>query len=445
MTVDARILLAGRGVEAPDMLHDANRRQVLQNLARAGQIQDFDLEQRRRNEASVEGVGDALGGLDVFDDEQVKQAIMRAPPESREALAMHVWKQRKERAGVDKDTASASEHSAKAAAQKFEFVGGIAGVLAKNPNRQAWLASKDTLQRAGVDPSILDVPDGVDPVQHFSQLAQGSIGRAKQLEFEDKEKQRGLTAARDAATRENYLRTDSRSRDANAAQMANAAANRAQAWAVHQSGKENAQAIRDAARETATAGRVNADTQALSKQVDANALPNLITSATALNETMSKYAGKRDMPGVGVWDSNVPPLLRSAEGNKVKGQIQAVANDLLKLYSGGAVTANEAERRATEMMASGQFNESDLRSAWPLVVGRINAATQNVRAGYSPEAVQTYEGRGGIPLKAIDVSGARPSSRDDAIKQALEAISKGAPRDKVLQRLREMGITDARI
>lgn len=155
------------------------------------------------------------------------------------------------------------------------------------------------------------------------------------------------------------------------------------------------------ARDAAAGTKVNAETQAYAKMIEATALPNLITSASALDATIKKYGNARDMPGVGMADANMPAFLRSAEGNKVRSQVQAVANDLLKLYSGGAVTANEAERRATEMMASGQFSENDLRNAWPLVLGRINAASQNVRAGFSPDAVAAYEGRGGVRLRPI--------------------------------------------
>lgn len=168
------------------------------------------------------------------------------------------------------------------------------------------------------------------------------------------------------------------------------------------------------AREAAGSQKINAETQAYAKMIESTALPNLITSASALDATIKKYGNTRDMPGVGIADANMPAFLRSAEGNKVRSQVQAVANDLLKLYSGGAVTANEAERRATEMMASGQFSETDLRNAWPLVLGRINAAAQNVRAGFSPEAVSAYESRGGVKLQPIG-SGA-PAEKQDSAK-----------------------------
>jgi hypothetical protein len=442
MALDTRILLGAQGVQAPDPLEGAQRGMQLAALARAAQMQNMQMEDAQRNRASQEAIGGALGDLDVMDDNQVRAKIGQLPPEARQGFAAYVMDQRKKRADIDKEQAAAGKTRTEGAKAQLELLGGLAGALAQKPDRNAWQASKAILQRVGLDPSALDVPEGVDPVAHWQQLAQGSLTRAQQMDAEDKRVGREQTARRDQATADNYLRVDSRSRDANAAQMANAAANRAQAAAFREAGMAQAAATREAAREAVQAGRIDRDTQALSKQIDANALPNLITSATALDNTLKKYAKARDIPGIGVVDANMPALMRSAEGNEIRSQVQGVANDLLKLYSGGAVTANEAERRATEMMASGQFGEEDLRRAWPLVKGRINAAVQNVRAGYSPEAVQTYEGRGGIKLKPV---GGEPASRDALIKEAMDAMSKGAPRAKVLERLREMGITDAKI
>lgn len=153
-------------------------------------------------------------------------------------------------------------------------------------------------------------------------------------------------------------------------------------------------------REAAGGQRLNAETQAMAKFIDSNALPSLITSGTAVDQMLQKYEGK-GIPGTGRVVGSLPPIMLTAEGKEVRSKLQAIGNDLLKLYSGGAVTANEAERRATEMMASGQFTDDDLRKAWPLVRGRINASIQNVRGGFSPEAIAEYETRGGIKIAPI--------------------------------------------
>jgi hypothetical protein len=406
--LDTRILLGAQGVQAPDAVQGYSKLAQLAQLKQAQQLQQMQLEEAERKRAASDAIGGALGDLDITNDEQVRTKLGQLPAEARPEFVKFVQVQREQIAKAAKERAEAEGKQFGNRTAQLGFVGQLAGALAENPTPEAWRTAKRNLEAAGLNPALLDVPDGVDPRQHFGQLANSALTAAQQADARDKAATRQLTADRDAATKENYLRQDARSRDATAAQMANAAANREQAAAFRAAGFAQAQATRDAARETANATRVDSQTQALSKQVDANALPNLITSATALNDTLKQYAGKSDIPGVGIIDANTPPALRSAEGNRVRSQIQAVANDLLKLYSGGAVTANEAERRATEMMASGQFNEASLRDAWPLVVGRINAATQNVRAGYSPQAVETYEGRGGVPLRPIEAVGSSP-------------------------------------
>lgn len=447
MTLDARMLLAGRGVEAPDWLGDAARASALSNLAQTRRLQ---MDAARRAEESQRTIGEALGQVDVTDDFQVRKALTTIPPESRQGFLTYVVEQRKKIADTRKDEAATDETRTKTKAAQYAIVGGIAGTLARQPTRESWQAAKATLQRLGMDPSVLDVPEGIEPAQHFAQIADGAMTRAQQLHVEDQAAGRRLTERGQDITVRGQDMTDARTREMTAAQLAQARALREGSWAqanaTREAAAEQARATRDAANATAASGKINAETQALAKMAENVALPNLITSATALDNTLAKYKG-RNIPGVGPIDSNLPPLLRGPEGNVVKSQVQAVANDLLKLYSGGAVTLNEAERRAVEMMSQGTFRDEDLVNAWPLIKGRINAAVQNVRAGFSPEAVQTYESRGGIKLQPIGAGGQPQGApnRDQAIQEALDAIKKGAPRDKVLQRLREMGITDARI
>ena len=262
------------------------------------------------------------------------------------------------------------------------------------------------MQRVGINPAAFGDPSQ-DPQGWLRGVAGASIDAAKQIELAGQAETRSETRRSNLATE-----TLTGARDADTAafhrgtlgiqggQLRETIANNQR---VDARTRESTAATREA-----TAGhRLDSETQALAKFVDSNALPNLLTSANALDATITKYAKVRDMPGVGPADAAMPPLLRSSEGNKVRAQIQAVANDLLKLYSGGAVTANEAERRATEMMASGQFTETDLRNAWPLVKGRIDAATQNARGGFSPEALSTYEKRGGLKLRPIGSDPAR--------------------------------------
>jgi hypothetical protein len=287
--------------------------------------------------------------------------------------------------------------------------GGIVGGI---KTRDDWLAAKANAQRLGFDPEMLNPPDGADPLQYFQSVAQQSLTRAQQLDAQDKATQRaetgrhnlateGLTAAGHGVTMRGQDLGAQVSREGHG---------------VQRRGQDmvNARSIdaTAATREATSGTKLNAETQALAKFVDGNALPNLITSANALDSTIRQYRGK-DIPGVGA-TGLLPPLLTTAEGKLVRSKVQGVSNDLLKLYSGGAVTLNEAERRAVEMMASGTFTDDDLRNAWPLVKGRIDAAVANVRGGFSPEAIDTYQRRGGLKLAPIGSQDNQPISNAPA-------------------------------
>jgi len=248
-TIDHRLLLAGRGIDALDPMDLQRQSLVLSNLARAGQMQQYDLDSKRRSEENTRAIGDVLGNLDVSDDAAVINAMQRVPPESRAAFRDYVLKSRDQMAKTRKESAMAGEHETKNKAAQYALVGGIAGTLAQEPTREGWQAARATIGRLGMDPSILDVPEGADPSQHFKQIANGAMTRAQQMDAEDKKMGRGLTARGQDITMRGQDMGDARSRDATAAQMANAAANRAQAAAFREAGMAQARATTDATRQ----------------------------------------------------------------------------------------------------------------------------------------------------------------------------------------------------
>lgn len=175
-------------------------------------------------------------------------------------------------------------------------------------------------------------------------------------------------------------------------------------FAMADATRAQAQATRDAATINARTSRLNADTQALSKHLDANAIPSLMVSMQGVQELLDQYPKGTNIPGLGKIEGNIPDILRGPESNRARSRIQAVVNDLLKLYSGGAVTPNEAERRMVEMLASGKYSDEDFRNAWPIVVGRFNKTIESMRGGYSPETIAEYEARSGVKLAPIQPS-----------------------------------------
>jgi hypothetical protein len=152
------------------------------------------------------------------------------------------------------------------------------------------------------------------------------------------------------------------------------------------------------------------DTQKLSSALVAAKIPLLDTTITTLNNTMRQYsdAGK-PLPGMG-YAKNLPGagILLSPEGKVVKSQLQAVANDLLVMYSGLAVTVPESERRSLEMMTSGKFSEADFRKAWPEVVQRYNSVRGAI-LGRAPRNIQEryfqQNPNGGSPDPIMPVGG----------------------------------------
>jgi len=420
-----------RGVGVPELADPADlyaKQMTLAQIARTAQIQQMQMEQARRAQSSSEGVGQGLGLLrDPTNDEEVYGVLQKLPPEARAAFVSEVQKARKARGDYQGDLAKTDETRTKTAAQKLEIVGGVAGALAQAPTRENMMMAQQRLAAAGIDPSLLALPQGADPVAHYGQLAQSTIKAKEQAELADKAQQRGLTARGQDITMRGQDQT------AATALAGQGVTRRGQdiGASTARRGQDltNARSIDSTAatRDAAGGAKLNSETQAYAKFIESNALPNLTTSANALDATLKKYAGK-NIPGVGPVESRIPTILQSGEGKAVRAQLQAMSNDLLKLYSGGAVTLNEAERRTVEMMASGDFTDADLMTAWPLVKGRIDAAQKNARGGFSPEAIKTYEERGGLKLRPIgEAQEAKPEAPASGEQSAGKVLAADLP------------------
>lgn len=142
--------------------------------------------------------------------------------------------------------------------------------------------------------------------------------------------------------------------------------------------------------------------QNLSKRLDD--VTNLYSSVRTLNDRLTNYAGqgKKDVPGIGYgtdlsllgFDVSGPFL--GSEGRENRAMVKSVANELLRLASGAAVTVNEAQRKQLELMASGQYNDQDFLNAWRnTIVPKMNEALGNVSGGFSPDVKQRYMEQGG--------------------------------------------------
>lgn len=165
-------------------------------------------------------------------------------------------------------------------------------------------------------------------------------------------------------------------------------ADRAQAGSLR---ADIAAAARAESAEQKRQGALEKDVQALSKRGED--IAPLVQAARDVDEMLTRY-GDRSIPGVG-YTAMLPGVALSKEGTVNRARVQAVANALLKAQSGAAVTLSESERFAAEMLANGKYSEAEFRAAWPQLLARINAGIGNLEAGFRPEVLDTYRGRGG--------------------------------------------------
>lgn len=142
--------------------------------------------------------------------------------------------------------------------------------------------------------------------------------------------------------------------------------------------------------------------QNLSKRLED--VTNLYSSVKVLNDRLTNYAGqgKQDLPGVGygsdlsLFGLDISGPFLGAEGRENRAMVKSVANELLRLASGAAVTVNEAQRKQLELMSSGQYNDQDFLNAWRnTIVPKMNEALGNVSGGFSSDVKQRYMDQGG--------------------------------------------------
>jgi hypothetical protein len=172
-------------------------------------------------------------------------------------------------------------------------------------------------------------------------------------------------------------------------------------------GQAEERAFRAAAMQSDKTDKGVAD---LSNRLDQGKVPQVGASIRNLNGVLERYSPET-VPGLGL-AKNLPAanFFLSDDGKMVKSSAQAVANDLLSMYSGMAVTLPEAERRALESMSSGAFNAKDFYNAWPKIVERYNAVAGNVGAGFNDDVRARYSQRPGAmnlePVTATKGKGA---------------------------------------
>jgi hypothetical protein len=201
---------------------------------------------------------------------------------------------------------------------------------------------------------------------------------------------------------------------------------------------------------------------------------------TALNTAMGHLAGLRDAMGkLDNFGGAATPLnapinaieqyFGDPRQTDVAMHANAVAGELAKVFRSTGMSEADINSWKSQLgqNLSPEQQAQVIKSGIDLMNSRLEAIGDAYTRGMgkvsngvdllSPDAQKAYATLTGgekPPAKAYtpdqraqqarQVSQAAPN-RDALIQQALDAISKGAPRDKVLARLQQMGVTDARI
>lgn len=104
---------------------------------------------------------------------------------------------------------------------------------------------------------------------------------------------------------------------------------------------------------------------------------------------------KGDIPGVGPIDKLTPDLLASDEALQTRNDMREAVRIMLSMKSGKTVTPQEAEDYAKIYGISG--SEQAFRQGVHRLEADIADTIKAKKAGFSPAAVERFEGRGGAP------------------------------------------------
>ena len=171
-------------------------------------------------------------------------------------------------------------------------------------------------------------------------------------------------------------------------------------WRMQQAA--DAKERRDQAQADAKDKAISAGATTLSKRLED--VTNLYSGIEQLNNRLTSYAnrGESSLPGVGygsdlkLMGMDVSGPFIGEEGKTNRALVKNVANELLRLASGQAVTLNEEQRAALANMASGNYSQSDFLNAYSnVIVPKMNEVLSNVAGGFSADVKQRYMEQGG--------------------------------------------------
>lgn len=133
---------------------------------------------------------------------------------------------------------------------------------------------------------------------------------------------------------------------------------------------------------------VTEDVKDLSKTVGADP-----AHLEGLLSRLDAAAAQTDIPGVGPADRLVPDMVASGEALQTRNDMREAVRTMLTMKSGKTVTPQEAQDYAKIYGIDG--SEEAFRQGVARLRKDVADALRAKKAGFQPEAVQRYEGRGG--------------------------------------------------
>jgi hypothetical protein len=215
---DFSFLANPQTLHLPDPIETQKSILSLSQLANANAMARYTLDAARRKDAAAQGIGNALGGLDINDDNAVAHAIQSAPPEARQGILEAVLTARKSQSESRLKGAEADKNAMQTKEIQGKVASGLAYYLTNKPDvtMQDVQAANANAARVGLPPDYFTPPPGADPHSHWGAIASQGMDAVKQAELAGSAAQRvetnrhnvtteGQTSTRDTNTA-NYQR-----------------------------------------------------------------------------------------------------------------------------------------------------------------------------------------------------------------------------------------------
>lgn len=166
----------------------------------------------------------------------------------------------------------------------------------------------------------------------------------------------------------------------------------------------------DQATKRAEAAAARQESQGLSKRLEADSIPEIVTNLKAIDSDLGglydpkaaakldKIAGEKGfIASIRIPWTQIKPFEDSAIPDSLKPLYQSISslrNTYLKMRSGGAVTDPEADRFLQELGSGGIRTGAQLQNGLQLLNNAIVNKIKTIESGFTPDAVDILASRG---------------------------------------------------